>query len=81
MLLCMRTTIDLNNELLRQAKRQAADEGTSLRNILEKALRNYLERPVRKGKYRLKWRTERGQVQPGVQLEDRDALFDLMEGR
>jgi hypothetical protein len=34
-----------------------------------------------KGGYRLQWRPERGRIQPGVRLDDRDALFDLMEGR
>ena len=81
MLLCMRTTIDLNDELLRKAKRQAAKERTTLRDLVERALRTQLERPVRHARYRLRWRTERGQLQAGVKLDDRDALFDLMEGR
>jgi len=31
--------------------------------------------------YRLSWRTERGQVLPGIRIEDRDSLFDAMDGR
>lgn len=81
MLLCMRTTIDINDELLRRARRRAADQGTTLREVVERALRAHLEpaRPSRR--YSLRWRTEKGRIQPGVRLDDRDALFDLMDGR
>jgi len=79
--LCMRTTIEISNELLRQAKKRAADEGAPLRKVVEEALRIYLGKRPRNKKYELKWRTERGRILPGVRLDDRDALFDLMEGR
>jgi len=79
--LCMRTTIEISNELLRQAKRRAADEGATLRKVIEEALRFYLGRRPKNKRYELKWRTERGRILPGVRLDDRDALFDVMEGR
>jgi predicted DNA binding CopG/RHH family protein len=79
--LCMRTTIEISNELLRQAKKRAADEGAPLRKVIEEALRFYLGRRLKNKRYELKWRTERGRILPGVRLDDRDALFDLMEGR
>ena len=81
MLLCMRTTIELNDELLRAVKREAAKEQTTLRAVVERALRAQLAPPAKSSGYVLKWRTERGRLQPGVKLDDRDALFDLMEGR
>ena len=81
MFLCVRTTIDLNDELLREAKRRAADEGTTLRQLFERALRAHLSGRASRSGYRLRWRPEKGRVQPGVQLDDRDALFDLMDGR
>ena len=77
----MRTTVDLNDQLLRAAKKRAANEGIPLRRVIESALRTYLEGPLRRRDYKLRWRTERGRLQPGVRLDDRDALFDLMEGR
>jgi hypothetical protein len=81
MLLCMRTTIEISSELFRQAKKRAADEGASLRKIIEDALRSYLsKRPSRPG-YKLQWRPEKGQLRPGVNLDDRDSLLDIMEGR
>lgn len=81
MLLCMRTTIVISDELFRAVKRRAADEGIPLREVIEAAVRRYLGPGTKKSKYALAWRTEGGQLQPGVDLEDRDALFDLMDGR
>ena len=80
MLLCMRTTIDINEDLLRRAKRKAADEGVSLRNVVEEALRAHLAGRSKAPGYKLRWTPERGELLPGVNLEDRDALFDLMDG-
>ena len=80
MLLCMRTTLEINDDLFRRAKRRAADEGTSLRSIVENSLRGYLSAKPDGRQYRFRWRTESGRIQPGVRLEDRDALFDLMDG-
>lgn len=83
MLLCMRTTLDLNDDLLRRAKSLAAKRGVPLRRIVEDAIREFLRsRSVGPGpRYRLRWSTERGRIQPGVRLDDRDTLFDVMEGR
>jgi len=82
MLLCMRTTIDLNDEILRRAKQRAVEKGVTLREVIERALRAQLDvHRGGRGAYRLRWRTERGKVQPGVRLDDREALFDLTDGR
>ncbi len=81
MLLCMRTTIDVNEELLREAKRRAAQGRRTLREVIEEALRTYLGKPAAGRRYQLRWRPEHGRLLPGVQLEDRDALWDRMEGR
>ena len=81
MLLCMRTTVDLNDELLRQAKQRAARDNTTLRRVLETALRAHLGGQAPDRGYRLRWRTEKGRLRPGVRLDDRDDLFDLMEDR
>ena len=77
----MRTTIEISDELFRAAKGRAAEGGTTLRQIVESALRAYLGRTPRKSGYKLRWRTEKGRLQSGVNLDDRDSLFDLMDGR
>ena len=38
MLSCMRTTIEITDELCRQLKRKAADEGVTIRQVVESAL-------------------------------------------
>lgn len=81
MLMCMRTTIDVGDELLRQAKARAVKQGVPLRVVVEEALRLYLRQPGRQSGYKLQWRTTKGRMLPGVRLDDRDALFDLMEDR
>jgi Arc/MetJ family transcription regulator len=77
----MRTTIEITDDLLRRAKEKAAAEGTALRQVVETALRFYLGQRRRPAGRKFQWRTERGRILPGVHLDDRDALFDLMDGR
>lgn len=79
--MCMRTTVDIADEVFRRAKKTAAERGVPLRQVIEEALREYLGSGSRSGEYRLRWSTEHGRLQPGVRLDDRDALFDLMDGR
>ena len=78
----MRTTLDLDDALLRKAKRRAADEGTTLTALLEEALRQYLipARPAGK-RFRLKLMTKKGRPVHGINFADRDALYERMEGR
>ena len=81
MLLCIRTTLEIGDELFRRAKRRAVNEGSTFRQVVETALALYLCEGSRKAPYRLRWRTESGRMLPGVRLDDREALFDLMDGR
>lgn len=68
---------------MRNAKKRAADENTSLRIVVESALRQYLTRTVQpEKKFRLKLTPHpKGKLLPGVVLEDRDLLYEVMEGR
>lgn len=70
----------INDELLRAAKQRAAEKGTSLRAVLEEALRAHLGTGESRRPYRFRWRTEKGGLLPGVRLDDRKSLFDLMDG-
>ena len=74
----MRTTIDIGDELLRRAKKRAAEEQTTLRVIVDRALRQYFS-PAAERRIPLAWEIDFGRILPGVNLEDRDALYDLME--
>lgn len=78
----MRTTLDIEDSLVRRAKRRALEEGRSLTALLEDALQRYLsprQRPARR--FRLKLLTRKGRLLPGVDLSDRDALYERMDGR
>ena len=80
MLLCMRTTLDISDELFRRAKLRAADEGVPLRSVVEAALRDYLSGKARRPGYKLRWTPDKGELVPGVDLDDRNALHDRMNG-
>jgi hypothetical protein len=78
----MRTTLDLDDTLIRKARRRAAEDGTTLTAIIEAALRQHLTPAQPVGKpFRLKLLTKKGRLVPGVNLADRDALYEQMEGR
>jgi hypothetical protein len=78
----MRTTVDLNDELLRQAKKRAADEGRTLTSVLQDALRQYLAPAARpQPSFHLELLTKKGRAAPRVNLADRDALYERMEDR
>jgi hypothetical protein len=77
-----RTTIRLDDPLLAEAKKFAADTGRTLTAVMEDALREVLARrkqPNRRSKLRLTTFAGKG-LQPGVDLDDSAALLDRMEG-
>lgn len=77
-----RTTIRLPDDLLREAKKRAAERGTSLTRLVEEALRATLSR-TRQGEESREpvsiTTVDGSGVQPGVDLDDTAALLDLME--
>lgn len=78
----MRTTLDLDEGVLRRAKRRALEEGRTLTALIEEALRRYLSPARPKARpFRLRLLTRRGRLVPGVDLADRDSLYERMEGR
>lgn len=80
MVICMKTTLNLDDELVRKAKRSAAERGLTFTRFVEDALREALVVP-RREEHRLDWTTERGRRRPPVDPADRDALYELMERR
>lgn len=77
----MRTTLDLDDHLLREAKKLAAERGQTLTSFVEDALRDAVQGTGDAEPFRLRWKTVRGTGRPRVDPADRDALYDLMEGR
>ena len=83
MLSCMRTTVNINDSVLIQAKRVAAESHRTLTSVIEDALRADFARrsqPARSGK-REHVLTFRGTgVHPGVSLDSMAELLDIMDG-
>jgi hypothetical protein len=76
----MRTTISLDEALLKKARRVALDRGISLSELVVTALRLELSRvPKRQRKEKIALPTFRGHgLRPGVDLDDSASLEDIM---
>lgn len=79
----MRTTVRLNEGLLRQAKREARKRGQTLTSMIEEGLRLTLARSRRPRHHRrveLPVSSAGGGVAPGVDLDNSATLLDKIEG-
>ncbi len=76
-----RTTLALDDELLRRLKERAAGEGRTLQSLANELLRQSMTRPRRQARFALRLQGWAAEEQPGTDLLDRDALHDLMDDR
>ena len=76
----MKTILNLNDQVLRQAKSRAARDGITLTRFVEDALRARLA-VVRDGTapFRMRLKSVKGDRPPNVDISDRDALYDVMD--
>ncbi len=80
---CMRTTIQLDEQLLAEAKRYALESGRTLTEFIEDALRQSLaqrRRTEERGRIRLTTFAGNG-LQPGVDIDDSAGLREPMDER
>jgi hypothetical protein len=80
----MRTTVRLDEGLLRDAKAEAVRRGETVTALIEKGLRLVLagSRPhMRRARVKLPVSSAAGGTRPGVDLNDSDALLDLLDQR
>lgn len=78
----MKTTVEIDDRLLERAKRYASVHGTTLRAVMEEALRARLApRPGSKTQYRFAPPTVRGTSPAEVDVADRNALYDFLDDR
>ena len=79
----MRTTVRLDDALLEQAKREAAERHETLTSLIERGLRLALaeSRPARAKRPRVVLPVSKatGGLRPGIDLDDTSALLDVME--
>ena len=77
----MRTTINIDDQLLMQAKAQAAAWGVTLAQLIEDALRESLirrENVENRGRIRLITTKGTG-TRPGIDLDNSQSLLEIME--
>jgi len=76
----VRTTVRLDEDLLRRAKRAALERGTTLTAVIEDALRRALSPEASRGRRAWSLPTFRGDgLQPGIDLDDTSTLLDAMD--
>ena len=76
----MKTTLNLNDQVLRQAKGRAARDGITLTKFVEDALRARLASVGgRTAPFKLRLETVSGDRPPNVDIDDRDALYDVID--
>jgi len=78
----MKTTLEIDDRLLERAKRHASAHGTTLRAVVEEALRARLApRPEGQARYRFSPPIVAGSAPPAVDIADRSALYDVLDER
>lgn len=79
----MKTTVEIADALLAEAKRVAAKEGTTVRALVEQGLRRALAERRRGARFRLRRATFKGKgLQPGVEELGWERVRELAyEGR
>ena len=83
---CMKTTVDLPDDLLIRAKKRAAETRTPLRVLIERGLRRELasaaaHNRARRAPRKIKWVVAPGGLPPGVDVSDRSSLHDWIRSQ
>jgi hypothetical protein len=75
----MKTTVDLPDDLLIEAKKRAAEQRRPLRSLLADGLRAELDkgRSERRGKKKVRWVTSPGGL-PAVDISDRAKMHEWL---
>lgn len=79
MLICMRTTLNLNDALVAAAKARALAEGTTMTSLIEESLRARLATAQTTPTVQLPTFGTPGTEAFRIDIRDRDALLDAMD--
>jgi hypothetical protein len=71
----IKTTIEISDSLLKEAKRVASRERVTLRSLVEKGLRHELAQRGRRASFRMRRASFKGK---GLQPESRDLSWDQL---
>jgi hypothetical protein len=79
----MKTTVEISDPLLREARKLAAREGVTLRTLIERGLQRVVTETKQNAPFKLRRASVKGKgLQPGAQNASWDQLRDLSyEGR
>lgn len=75
-----RTTVDIDERVLRELKKKAVDEGRTLHAVANDLLKRALHTRTHR-RFSLQIQGWAADLQPGVDILDRDALFDATSVR
>ncbi len=78
MLVCMRTTLNLPDALVEEAKARASKDGRTLTSLIEEGLRTVLAEPPAP-RERKPLPTFGGGGRMLIDLEDKDALWEILD--
>lgn len=83
MVYCMKTTIELPDELLIRAKQRAAELRRPLRALVADGLRLQLAQAARSKRRpaKIRWVTAPGGLPPGLDLSDRAKMHEWIKGQ
>lgn len=74
----MKTTIELPDDLLIEAKKRAAELRLPLRHLIEQGLRHQIASRQERKRKRIRWITAKGGLPEGVDLSDRCSMYDWL---
>ena len=78
----MRTTLTIDDDIMKRLRQKAAADDRPLKEVVNEVLRSGLAAPrLGSDAYTFRLTTVNGRLLPGVDLVDRDKLFDLLDGR
>jgi len=86
MVSCMKTTVDLPDDLLLRAKKRSVETRTPLRVLIERGLRRELASSTagrRSGRSprKIEWVVVPGGLPPGLNVADRSSLHDWIKSQ
>lgn len=79
----MKTTIEIDDYLLVEAKKFAAEHRITLRKLIEQGVKQQLAaaraRKKAQRRFKVKWKTAPGGLPPGLDLQDRTSMYEWIE--
>jgi hypothetical protein len=77
----MKTTLNIDDTVMNRLRREAASQGKTMSELVEAGLRLLFQAGGRKSKPKLRSLPTWDGGKPRVDIADRNALYDFIEGR